>query len=208
MAGASDVLCVLLAGGQGRRLGVADKALAEVRGRSLIARAIDRLRPQAAAILINANGDASRFSAFGLPVAGDAIAGLAGPLAGVLTGLEYARDRMNGVEAVATLAADTPFAPFDYVTRLVAARAEWGADIAVAASLGRRHHVDALWPVALAPALRAALAEEGLRKVEAFANRYRRVEVEWSAEPCDPFFNVNTPGDIREAETLALRLDL
>ena len=163
--------------------------------------ALARIRPQCARLAINANGDASRFSALGVAVAPDTIAGFVGPLAGVLAGLEFAR--AQGLDDALSLSVDSPFAPPDLALRLRQARAGAGADIAVAASGGRRHHVVALWPVRLAEALRAALAVEGLRKVESFVERWQVVEVEWPTAPLDPFFNINTPEDLAEAERLA-----
>ena len=188
---------LILAGGLSRRMGGGDKALRPLGGEPMLERVIRGLAPQCAGLALNANGDAARFAAFGLPVVADGVEGFLGPLAGVLAGLEWvARE----AECVVTLAADTPFAPPDLVARLVEARRAAGADIAVAGSGGRRHHVVALWPVALAGALRRALVEEGVRKVESFVDRFKVAEAEWPAAPFDPFFNVNTPEDLAAAE--------
>jgi molybdopterin-guanine dinucleotide biosynthesis protein A len=191
----------VLAGGRARRLGGADKAELVLAGRPLIAHALARLGPQCQGLAINANGDPARFAAYGATVLPDTVAGFVGPLAGVLAGLDHARD--NGFDDVLTLSVDAPFAPRDLAARLRQARTVGRADIAVAASGGRRHHVIALWPVRLAEALREALVGEGLRKVERFVERGSVVEVEWPAAPLDPFFNVNTPEDLAEAERLA-----
>ena len=123
-----------------------------------------------------------------------------GPLAGVLAGLRFSRAR--GCDFVCTLSVDAPFAPSDLVARLHAARRAAHADIAVAASGGRRHHVVALWPVALEEELARALAE-GVRKVEAYAARHAVAEAEWPTTPHDPFFNVNRPDDLARAEAMA-----
>ena len=159
----------------------------------------------AAALAISANGDPARFAGFGLPVLADDPPDFAGPLAGVLAGLEYCARRRRNLAHVATLPADTPFAPDDLVARLHEARRASGATIAVAASGGRTHHVAALWPVALAADLRRALVEEGLRKVEDFAARFPLALAEWPATPVDPFFNVNSPEDLARAEALCRR---
>ncbi len=135
-----------------------------------------------------------------------ACSGFAGPLAGILAGLEWALREAPAVTDIVTLAADTPFAPDDLVERLQAARRAAGAEIAVAASRGRRHHAVALWPVALAGPLRRALDEEGVRKVEVFADRFAVAVAEWPATPFDPFFNVNTPEDLVAAEAWLTRL--
>ena len=199
---AGSTLGLILNGGLARRLGGADKGLVPLAGRPMLARAIERLRPQCGALAISANGDPARFADFGLPVLPDDPPDFAGPLAGVLAGLEHCARTAPTMTHVATLPADTPFAPFDLVARLHEARRASGATIAVAVSGGRTHHVAALWPVALAADLRLALVREGLRKVEDFAARYPLALAEWPATPVDPFFNVNSPEDLARAEAL------
>lgn len=191
----------MLAGGLARRLGGVDKAQVVLAGRPLIAHALARLGPQCRRLAINANGDASRLAVFGAAVLPDSIPGFVGPLAGVLAGLDFAR--AEGFDDVLTLSVDAPFAPRDLAARLRQARLASGADIAVAASGGRRHHVIALWPVRIAAPLRRALVDEDLRKVERFVARWAVAEVAWTTAPSDPFFNVNTPEDLAEAERLA-----
>ena len=197
---------VLLAGGQARRMGGGDKGRLEVAGTSLIERAITRLAPQAGPLALNANGDAARFADLGLPVIADSVAGWPGPLAGVLAGLDWAAEQ--GAERIVTAAADTPFFPDDLVARLVAGADAAGAPIALAATpdpeRGRvRHPTFGLWPVALREDLRAALAE-GVRKVVLWTDRHGAVDVTFESRPeADPFFNVNTPEDLAEAEARA-----
>jgi molybdenum cofactor guanylyltransferase len=202
--GTDEVLGVLLAGGQARRMGGGDKCLRELGGRPILERVIARARPQARAraLILNANGDPARFAAFGLPVAADAIEGFAGPLAGVLTGMEWARANRPELPWIATIATDTPFFPPDLVARMLDAIGHEGADLACAASGGRTHPVFGLWPVRLAPDLRRAMLEEDVRKVDAWTARYRLVQVSFPIEPFDPFFNTNRPEDLAEAERL------
>lgn len=192
---------VILAGGLARRMGGGDKPLAEIAGRPILQHVIDRLKPQCELLAINANGDPTRFSAFGLPVVADSVEGFAGPLAGVLAGMDYAA--ASGAADLLSAPGDTPFLPADLLSRLEAARTGAGARIAVAASKTRTHHAVALWPVALREELRRALVEEGERKVSAFIGRYANAVVEWPAEPYDPFFNVNRPEDLACAAAIA-----
>ncbi len=194
------VLGVLLAGGQGRRMGYVDKGLMALDGRPLLAHVIERARGQVASLILNAAGDADRFAAFGLPVVADVIEGYAGPLAGVLSGLEWAAAHRPEVAWVATLATDAPFLPRDLVTRLAAATE--GADMACATSGGRTHPVFGLWPVAERDALRRALVDEDIRKVGRWTARYNVAHVDFPCHPVDPFFNVNTPQDLATAERL------
>src|SRR5271166_3964233 len=195
-------LGVILDGGLARRMGGGDKGLVTLAGRPMLAYAIDALRPQCAALALSANGDPSRFEAFDLRVVPDDPPDFAGPLAGVLAGLEHCRRGGVELDFAASLAADAPFAPKDFVARLHEARRASGAEIAAAASGGRVHHVAAVWPVALAAELRRALADEGLRKVESFAERFSVAVLDWPCEPADPFFNVNTSEDLARAEAL------
>ena len=194
---------IVLAGGLSRRMGGGDKTLRTIRGKPILARVIERLAPQCAGLVLNANGDPERFAPFGLPVVADDVPGFAGPLAGILAGLDWlARTSPNGEWAV-SVAGDTPFIPADLVARLQAEREAADARLACAASGGRTHPVIALWPVSLRHELRAFLVEEGQRKVGDFIARYRRAEAAWRVEPFDPFFNANAPHDLDEAERVA-----
>ncbi|WP_292527990.1 molybdenum cofactor guanylyltransferase MobA [Methylocystis sp.] len=192
---------VILAGGLARRMGGGDKPLVKISGKPILEHVIDRLKPQCAALAINANGDPARFARFGLPVVADSVEGFAGPLAGVLAGMDFAAAR--GAADVLSAPGDTPFLPADLLSRLQAARKRAGASIAVAASNARTHHAVALWPVALRDELRRALMEEGERRVSAFIAHFANVIVEWPVEPYDPFFNVNRPEDMASAVAIA-----
>jgi molybdopterin-guanine dinucleotide biosynthesis protein A len=196
------VVGVLLAGGQARRMGGGDKCLRRLGGRTILEQVIERAGPQVAALVLNANGDPARFAAFGLPVAADVIEGFAGPLAGVLTGMEWARAHRADCPWIATLATDTPFFPADLVGRMLSAVDEQGADLACAASGGRAHPVFGLWPVRLADELRWAMVDQAIRKVDVWTARHRLAEVSFPTEPIDPFFNTNRPEDLAEAERL------
>jgi molybdopterin-guanine dinucleotide biosynthesis protein A len=194
------VLGVLLAGGLARRMGGGDKCLRVLGGRTILDHVIERVRPQVVDLVLNANGDPARFVRFGLPVAADVIEGFAGPLAGVLTGMEWARSHRPDCAWTATIATDTPFLPQDLVARLqAAARA---ADLACASSNGRTNPVFGLWPVRLAEELRHAMVEEQIRKVDVWTARYELAVVDFPATPFDPFFNTNRPEDLAEAERL------
>lgn len=195
-------LGLVLAGGLARRMGGGDKALITIGGKAILARVLARLKPHCAEVILNANGDPGRFSAYALPVVADGVAGFPGPLAGVLAGLDWAAERRADLEWVASAPADCPFLPHDLVGRLHAARAEQGKKLACAQSGGRRHPVVGLWPVALRRDLREAVEGEGLRKIEAWTARHGIAIADWPAAPLDPFFNVNTPEEVGEAERL------
>ena len=154
-----------------------------------------------ARLVLNANGDPARFASFDLPVTGDTVGGFAGPLAGVLAGMEWAAAAAPECAWIATFATDAPFLADDLVERLSAAVADGAADMACAASGGRTHPVFGLWPVALSADLRHALVDQGVRKVDDWTGRYNRKVVEFTADTIDPFFNVNRPEDLAAAET-------
>ncbi len=201
----TEVIGCILAGGLARRMGGGDKGLIRLGGRLVLDHVLDRLKPQVSQVMLNANGDPTRFAHYGLPVVPDSVEGFAGPLAGVLAGLEWARDNTQA-EWVATAATDTPFFPVDFVTRMLAAIEAAGTDMACAASDGRHHPVFGLWPVRLAADLRHALVEEDIRKVDLWTARHKLVAVEFATQPHDPFFNVNRPEDVEEAERIAQEL--
>lgn len=201
MAADKDVVGVLLAGGLARRMGGGDKGLRMLGGRPILSRIVERAQPQVALLAINANGDPARFRGYGLPVLADAVGDSAGPLAGVLTGLEWAAATAK-VPYVATFPTDAPFLPVDLVDRLRAAVERDGADMACAASNGRDHPVVGLWPTRLAADLRRAMVEEDIRKVDRWTARHTLARVDFPTDPVDPFFNANRPEDIEEAERL------
>ncbi|MDZ4842075.1 MAG: molybdenum cofactor guanylyltransferase MobA [Hyphomicrobium aestuarii] len=225
----SKIVGILLAGGQSRRMfegstekpgdkptlhngpgdkRSGDKGLLDIAGRPMLGHVIERLRPQVSTLAINANGDPSRFAAFGLPVVADPIEGFPGPLAGVLAGMQWAARHAPGVTHIATVSTDAPFMPPDLVPCLVAAITS-DKPIALAASGGELHPVIGLWPVALAHDLETQL-RNGVRKVLAWTDRHGTSAVEFpmlviGGNRVDPFFNANTPAELDEARRLLAR---
>lgn len=198
----STVAGVLLAGGRSQRMGGGDKSLCRLGGGTVLDRVVAAVHGQVGPLVLNANGDPARFAALGLPVAADVVDGYAGPLAGILTGMEWARVHAPGAVWLASFATDAPFLPGDLVARLLAAVADGGAEIACAASAGRVHPVFGLWPLSLAGDLRRAVVDDGVRKVGAWTAGRRLAVVEFATDPLDPFFNANRPEDLDEAERL------
>ncbi len=201
------IVGVILAGGMASRMGGGDKPLLTLAGRPMLDSVLERLAPQCSRMVLSANGDPARFANYGLPVVADPVTGSVGPLAGILAGMDWAARELPAAEFIATVPGDCPFLPRDLVSRLSEARRAPGADIALAASGGRTHNVVGLWPVALRDHLRQAIVAERLRKVALWTSRYRTVSVPWVEGPIDPFLNVNTPGDLEEAERLARMLE-
>ena len=197
-----NVACVLLAGGLARRMGGGDKPLRTIAGRSLLDLVIERMQPQVAALVLNANGDPARFLAYGLPVVADSVPDFAGPLAGILAGLDWTAEHRPDCPMVVSVATDAPFLPRDLVERLIEGLEAESTDLACAASGGQAHPVIGLWPVRLRQDLRRALIDEGIRKVDVWTARYRLATIAFSDRPVDPFFNANRPEDLDWAAML------
>ena len=195
---------ILLAGGKSSRMGGGDKCLLPLAGRPILAHVIERLKPQVAELIISANGDPACFSAFGLPVVEDRLGVYAGPLAGILAGLEWARTNRPQSRFAITAASDTPFLPADLVDRLCSASGEGAPNLAVARSADGLHPVFGLWPMTLAPDLEASLMS-GERKVSDWVRQHQAREVmfpplEIGSQTIDPFFNINRADDLAAAE--------
>jgi molybdopterin-guanine dinucleotide biosynthesis protein A len=197
----ADTLAVVLAGGLARRMGGGDKPLRTLAGRPLLDHLLQRLAPQVPALILNANGDPSRFAAYGRPVVADTLPDHPGPLAGILAALDWAAEHRPDLPWVASAPGDSPFIPTDLVARLHAAREAASLPLACARSAGQAHPPIGLWPVALRDDLRAALLA-GERKIDRWTARHGCAQADWPAEPIDPFFNANAPEDLAEAERL------
>ena len=186
---------VILAGGQATRMGGGDKGLLQLGDRSILDHVIARIDPQVAALSLNANGDAERFSGYGLPVKSDSIEGFVGPLSGVLAGMDWAHS--IGASHVVSVAADSPFFPCDLVPQLLLNAT--GDGLALAASPSGRQPTFGIWPVSLREDLRGALIG-GLRKVVQWTNTHGAGTAEFPDDQA--FFNVNTPDDLIQAEAM------
>lgn len=199
----SSPLGLILAGGLARRMGGGDKARIRIGGKTILERVLATMAPQCERLIINANGDPTRFADTRLPVVADTIPDFAGPLAGILAGLDWAAAHAPEIEDIASVPGDCPFLPNDLVARLAAARGRDRTPLACARSGKWRHPVVGLWPVALREDLRQALMVESLHKIEIWTARHGIAIADWPEQPVDPFFNVNTPEDVAAAERVA-----
>jgi molybdenum cofactor guanylyltransferase len=192
---------VILAGGKATRMGGGDKPLRSIGGRSILARVIERVAQAGVPMVLNANAAPERFAEFDLPVVADAMPDYPGPLAGILAGLDWAA-RESEATLLMSVPGDCPFLPRDLAPRLLAARDAAGTAFACAGSGGWTHPVISLWPLDQREALRAALSA-GERKIDRFTDRFGCTTATWPIGAFDPFFNVNTPDELAEAEALA-----
>jgi molybdopterin-guanine dinucleotide biosynthesis protein A len=205
-------LGVILAGGLSRRMEGPEKSLMMLDDKPLIARAFDRLKAQIGEIIINANGDGTRFEFMGKPVQADTVEGFAGPLAGILAGMLWAKVNRQDCQRVISIPVDTPFFPTDLVERFEAElrnlpEDEQDQSICLAYSSGNRHPVFGSWPIALAEELENFLVKENERKVMLFVQRFTLIKVDFpmhiaNDETLDPFFNINTQADLKRAEQI------
>jgi molybdopterin-guanine dinucleotide biosynthesis protein A len=202
------VVGVVLAGGEGRRMGPgALKPLRLLAGRPMVAHVVDRLRPQVMDLVVVANDPAPEFRALEVPVIADPadIQEMArregrrlGPLAGILAGMEWALEHHPHCGWILTAPADVPFLPLDLTVRLCGLMHVPEPDVLMVRHGKRREHTLAVWSVKLAADLRRAILEEGMRRVETFAQRYVFEELVWPGNAA-PFLNVNTPVELSEA---------
>jgi molybdenum cofactor guanylyltransferase len=198
-----STLGLVLAGGLARRMGGGDKARIKINGVSILQRMLTCLTPQCSRVIINANGDTARFADTGCAIVADSVPDFAGPLAGILAGLDWVAADAPAIEWLVSVPGDCPFLPKDLVPRLHDARTASNVPLACASSGEWRHPVVGLWPVSLREDLRHALVDENLHKIELWTARHGIAIAEWSTIPFDPFFNVNTPEDAARAEAIA-----
>lgn len=183
---------IVLAGGQGRRMGGVDKGLQILRGKPLVAWVIERLAPQVSEVLINANQNPEAYARFGYRVVPDTIGGFAGPLAGLHAGLAAASQPL-----AVTVPCDSPFLPHDLVARLRAALDQNSADLAVAKTGDQPHPVFSLVRCGVRDNLEKFLAGGG-RKIDAWYAALEVVEVAFDDE-AEAFANINTLEELKKA---------
>lgn len=196
---AKDILGVLLAGGQSRRMGSADKFLLPYQGRALLQHCLDRARPQVDELVISANGDASRLAPFGLEIIADRWPDHPGPLAGIISVMSWAQKARKDYGWLASFATDTPHFPTDLVARLHAGAEETGAPMAIASAGGDHHYTFALWSMSALPDLLERF-ESGERALHRVARSLGASNVPFP-ESAQAFFNINTPEDLRLLDT-------
>lgn len=206
---ASDhVIGVILAGGLSRRMEGPEKSLMYLNEKPLVQLACERLENQIPTVILNANGDPGRFSFLQNPVQADIIEGFAGPLAGIVSAMHWAKENAPTAQRVVTAPADTPFFPTNLAERFESELRPLSTDsqnksICLAYSDGNRHPVFGSWPVALYDDLLAFLTLENERKVMLFAQRYSLLKIDFTgSEAFDPFFNINTPDDFETAKSI------
>jgi molybdenum cofactor guanylyltransferase len=193
------ILGAVIAGGHSTRMGGREKSFVLLDGATLLDRTLSRLRFQVNDVIINANGDPARFTSTEAKVVEDVLTHVGTPLAGLQAALYYGSN--NGFDAVVTVPSDAPFLPLDLVERLLEGGTISGA--AIAQSRGQDHYLTGVWTTAMAKPLGHLIEDKGLRRVQDFVIRTKAEKVQWAAIPHDPFFNINTPEDLAEAELIA-----
>jgi molybdenum cofactor guanylyltransferase len=192
------ILGAIIAGGESKRMGE-EKALLALDGVSILERIASRLRIQVDELVLNANGDISRFANSRIQIVPDLLTAIATPLAGLHAVLHHGAE--NNFDAVVTVPSDSPFIPLDLVSRLLEAGEEKGA--AIARSHDQEHYLTGIWTTALSRPLEKLILQENLRRMQDFVTKVEAESVLWSDQPHDPFFNINTKGDFEIAERIA-----
>ena len=196
------VIGILLAGGLSRRMGGGDKNLLLLGEKPILAHTIERAQAQVSELILNANEDPGRFEAFGLNVVGDTIEGRLGPLAGILTGMEWAHQHSPDSKWLASFPTDAPFLPVDMVAQFLSAATSHNFDIVCGTSMKRAHPTFGLWRMCLKEELHDAIVHEGVRKIDRWTERFSLGYVNFEGGGIDPFFNINSPGDLDEAREI------
>ncbi len=207
---ANAITGVLLAGGLNRRMHGQNKGSLLLTGQPLIEQVAQRAKPQVAELLLNSNTPlAPNIPNVFTATINDSLPDYPGPLAGILAAMQWCRTHQPHTQWLASFTVDTPFLPRSGIATLLKAATQVNAQYVCAASYGRRHPLFALWPIAQADALHDALVNQGIRKVQAWTDQFSTLEVDFTptdaAQP-DPFFNINTPEDLAEAEVLLGRM--
>lgn len=198
-------MAVILAGGEGRRMGGEDKSRLDLNGKPLIRHVLDRVSPQAHLTTVSCHDAPERFSDLNIPIISDDSSERLGPIGGILSAMDWAANNLPDAEFILSVPTDTPFLPHDLVRRLQNARDMADLNMACACSGDQIHPVIAFWPVAVRDVLRRSLARAPERNVRNWARRIGCAYAIWQAEPEDPFFNINSPEDLDEAH---MRLDV
>ena len=200
-----DVMGVVLAGGQGRRMGFVNKPLVKIGGKTVLSHILARMSPQLDEIIINANAAHDAYRDYELEIVADELGGFLGPLSGVLTAMDWVAMNKAGVSHILTFPGDAPFIPHDLAKRLVGAVNDAGEGdqpcLARAVSGGRANPVVGLWPIAIRSELRDSLVNKDIRKIDRFTADYLMQDVQFDGVP-DPFFNINTEDDVKIADRI------
>lgn len=204
MPNTSQAVGVVLAGGQSRRMNGQEKSFIKLGQKTLLEHVMHKLQAQLPTLIISANGNPNRFSKFKLPVVEDIVEGHAGPLAGILSAMRWTQLNMPNTTKIITIATDTPFFPNTYASEILKEHTKKHSSetqITFAHSNNRHHPVFGVWDIDLAHDLESFLVNEGNRKVMLFAKRYALREQNFDNElGIDPFFNINTVEDLKDAE--------
>ena len=185
-------------------MGGGHKCLLSLDKSTLLEHVIKRALPQVDQLILNINEDTNLFDAVNLPLVKDSINGFAGPLAGVLAGMEWSLENSPDSKWIVTFASDTPFFPVDLVKSFLSVVDNTGTKLVCASSNGRSHPVFGLWHVSLWGDLRKAIIKEDIRRIDTWTSRYNLQTVDFVEGDKDPFFNVNRPGDLDEARKLLI----
>jgi len=198
----NNIVGVILAGGLSRRMGNQNKSFMPLANKPLFEHVLERFLPQCDTVLINSNSQSRQLASYNLPIIKDTLEGYLGPLAGILSAMEWTKQQLPETQWIASVPVDTPFLPKDLVSTLYQSIQKKHSTLVGVSSNGRTHPVIGLWSTRLVDDLRLALNDEGLRKIDLWTARYSISHQDFSNEVFDPFFNINSQEDLIQAESL------
>jgi len=198
----NEIIAVILSGGLSRRMDNRNKAFIKLANKPLFEYVLENISAQCDTVIINSNCNGEQFEQYQLPVVKDSIEGFLGPLAGILTAMEWVKENSPEAQWLVSVPVDTPFLPNDLVKKLHHASQQDKASLVCAVSNERTHPIIGLWPISLMDDLRTAIQDEDMRKIDLWTARYKISHPVFEYEDIDPFFNINCDEDLAEAETL------
>lgn len=198
------ILGVILAGGLSRRMKGDNKFFKKINGEDIIEYVKNNALKQVSKLIINANIESSKFKKFKLDVVKDSIKGFKGPLAGILSAMDYGEKKK--FNWLATFPCDAPFFPFDLVNKLLKKAKQKKCKIVIGKSNKRIHPVFGIWKISLKKSLSNTLIKEDEKKIELFIRKHYYSVVNFSYNEIDPFFNINDNNDLNKAEKMMKKI--
>ena len=194
---------VILAGGQAKRMGGKDKALIELQNRTLLSHVLEKISGYASPVGLNINKNQEKFTKFNYPILKDKIEGYLGPLSGIFTAINWAKEINE--DWVLTLPCDTPYLPNDLIPRLIklALDVDNKFDVISVKCNNQTHPVIGLWKTNLIHKLENSL-KNGVRKIDLFTSEINIKYIEYFFDDfsLDPFLNLNSPSDILHSQKI------
>ena len=203
MVNKENILGVILAGGQSRRMGNKNKLLATINNKSLLEITSNLVKNQLNRVIINSNTQVYSNNKLNFEIVPDEIDGYLGPLSGIFSAMKWSKKNFPECQWIASFPVDSIFFPDNFID-VMTSKIKKETQIVCAKSNGRIHPVFALWSIVLVNALEKALVKDGIRRIDEWTKRYNLEIVNFKFKKLDPFFNINTFDDLEKAKNYSL----